>query len=96
MKGVAILGSTGTIGEATLDVASRHPERFRVVALAAHSNHESLFAQIERHRPELAALADRAAAAKLSQRVASAGLPTRILAGPTACRPWRLSAVPRS
>ena len=84
MMGVAILGSTGTIGEATLDVASRHPERFRVVALAAHSNHEALFAQIERHGPELAALADRAAATKLSQRVAAAGLPTRVLAGPDA------------
>ena len=34
MKGIAILGSTGTIGEATLDVAGRHPDRFRVVALA--------------------------------------------------------------
>ncbi len=51
MKGLAVLGSTGTIGEATLDVAGRHPDRVRVVALAAHSNHEALFAQVERHRP---------------------------------------------
>ena len=84
MKGIAILGSTGTIGEATLDVASRHPDRFRIVALAAHSNHEALFAQVEKHQPALAALADRAAAAKLSQRVAAAGLPTRVAAGPDA------------
>ena len=53
MKGIAILGSTGTIGEATLDVAGRHPDRFRVVALAAHSNHEALYAQL---RPAHAAL----------------------------------------
>ena len=31
MKGLAVLGSTGTVGEATLDVAARHPDRFRVV-----------------------------------------------------------------
>ena len=84
MKGLAVLGSTGTIGEATLDVAVRHPERLRIVALAAHSNHEALFAQVERHRPAVAALADRAAAARLAQRVASAGLPTRVTGGPDA------------
>jgi 1-deoxy-D-xylulose-5-phosphate reductoisomerase len=84
MKGIAVLGSTGTIGEATLDVVVRHPDRFRVVALAAHAQHEALFAQVERHRPVVAALADRAAAAKLAQRVAAAGLATRVLAGPEA------------
>ena len=81
MKGLAVLGSTGTVGEATLDVAARHPDRVRVVALAAHSNHEALFAQVERHRPEVAALADRAAAARLAKRVADAGLPTRVAGG---------------
>jgi 1-deoxy-D-xylulose-5-phosphate reductoisomerase len=81
VKGLAVLGSTGTVGEATLDVAARHPDRLRVVALAAHSNHEALFAQVERHRPEVAALADRTAAARLAQRVADAGLPTRVAGG---------------
>ncbi len=84
MKGIAVLGSTGTIGEATLDVAGRHPDQFRVVALAAHSNHAALFAQCERFRPDCAALADRVAAAKLAQRIASAGIRTRVLAGPDA------------
>jgi 1-deoxy-D-xylulose-5-phosphate reductoisomerase len=84
MKGLAVLGSTGTIGEATLDVAGRHPDRVRVVALAAHSNHEALFAQVEHHRPAVAALADRVAAARLAQRVAAAGLPTRVMGGPEA------------
>lgn len=84
MKGIAILGSTGTIGAATLDVASRHPDRFRIVALAAHSNHEALYAQVERYRPACAALADRSAATRLAQRVASAGLPTRVIGGPDA------------
>ncbi|MBM4218731.1 MAG: 1-deoxy-D-xylulose-5-phosphate reductoisomerase [Gammaproteobacteria bacterium] len=84
MKGLAVLGSTGTVGEATLDVAARHPDRFRIVALAAHSNHEALFAQVERHRPDCAALVDRQAAARLTHRIAAAGLPTRVLAGPDA------------
>ena len=81
MKGLVVLGSTGSIGENTLDVAGRHPERFRIVALAAHSNHEVLFAQCERYRPECAVLVDRAAASKLASRVAEARLGTRVLAG---------------
>ncbi len=84
MKGVAILGSTGTVGEATLDVVARHPDRFRIVALAAHSNHDALYAQVARHRPEVAALAERAAAAKLASRLASEGIATRVIAGPDA------------
>jgi 1-deoxy-D-xylulose-5-phosphate reductoisomerase len=84
VKGLAILGSTGTIGEATLDVAGRHPDRIRVVALAACSNVDALFAQVERHRPSLAALADRSAAARLAERIARAGLPTRVAGGPDA------------
>ena len=84
MKGVAVLGSTGTVGEATLDVVARHPDRLRVVALAAYSNDDALFAQVVRHRPAVAALGDRVAAARLTQRVASAGLPTRVIGGPDA------------
>ncbi|HEU5467744.1 MAG TPA: 1-deoxy-D-xylulose-5-phosphate reductoisomerase [Steroidobacteraceae bacterium] len=84
MKGLAVLGSTGTIGEATLDVAGRHRDRIRVVALAACSNVDALYAQVERHRPSLAALADRAAAARLAERIARAGLPTRVAGGPDA------------
>ncbi len=82
MKGLVVLGSTGTIGENTLDVAGRHPDRFHIVALAAHANHEALFAQCQRFRPELAALVDRGAAAKLAQRIAAARLTTRVLGGP--------------
>ncbi|MGH8250610.1 MAG: 1-deoxy-D-xylulose-5-phosphate reductoisomerase [Steroidobacteraceae bacterium] len=82
MRGLAVLGSTGSIGENTLAVAAQHPERFRVVALAARVNHETLFDQCLRFRPDYAALLDRAAASKLAQRVAAAGLPTRVLSGP--------------
>jgi 1-deoxy-D-xylulose-5-phosphate reductoisomerase len=82
VKGLVILGSTGTIGENTLAVAGRHPDRFRIVALAARSNHESLFAQCRRYQPAYAALLDRTAAARLADQLAGAGLPTRVLAGP--------------
>jgi 1-deoxy-D-xylulose-5-phosphate reductoisomerase len=84
MRGLVILGSTGTIGENTLDVAGRHPERFRIVALAARANHESLFEQCRRYRPEYAALLDPAAAVRLAARLTAEGLPTRVLAGPEA------------
>jgi len=84
MRGLVVLGSTGSIGESTLDVAGRHPGRFRIVALAARSNQERLFQQCQRCRPEYAALLDRAAAAKLGARLAAEGIPTQVLAGPEA------------
>jgi 1-deoxy-D-xylulose-5-phosphate reductoisomerase len=82
MKGLVVLGSTGSIGESTLDVAGRHPDRYRIVALAARSNHEMLYQQCLRYRPEVVALLDRAAATKLGARLAGEGLATRVLAGP--------------
>ncbi|MGN6876102.1 1-deoxy-D-xylulose-5-phosphate reductoisomerase, partial [Neisseria sp. P0021.S007] len=42
---LTILGSTGSIGESTLDVISRHPEKFRVFALAGHRQVDKLAAQ---------------------------------------------------
>jgi 1-deoxy-D-xylulose-5-phosphate reductoisomerase len=56
--GIAILGSTGSIGQQTLEVIDAHPERFRVVALAAGRNIEVLRRQIARYKPELIALED--------------------------------------
>ncbi len=58
--GVSILGSTGSIGRSALAVLDRHPDRFRVVALAAHRNGERLAEQVARYRPELAVLGDAA------------------------------------
>ena len=48
MIGLALLGSTGSIGVNTLDVAARHPDRFEVVALTAHRDVDGLKAQCER------------------------------------------------
>lgn len=54
--GVAILGSTGSVGRQTLDVIADHPEHFRVVALAARRHTPLLRDQILRHNPDLVAL----------------------------------------
>ncbi|MEW6225958.1 MAG: 1-deoxy-D-xylulose-5-phosphate reductoisomerase [Chloroflexota bacterium] len=56
--GVALLGSTGSIGRQAVEVLERHAERFRVVALAAGSNAAELEAQVRRLHPSVAALSD--------------------------------------
>lgn len=56
--GIAILGSTGSIGTQTLDVVSRLPDRFRVVALAARHNREMLATQVATFHPQLIVAAD--------------------------------------
>jgi 1-deoxy-D-xylulose-5-phosphate reductoisomerase len=82
--GVAILGSTGSIGVSTLDVLSRHSDRFRVVALAAQSNVRALMEQCRVHRPQFAVLADESAAARLRTDLASEGITTEVFSGPSA------------
>lgn len=82
--GVAILGATGSIGDSTLDVIARHPQRFTVVALAANRNVTRLRQQCLQFRPKFAALADIGAAAELRQQLAEAGLDTEVLAGTAA------------
>ncbi|MDA0874136.1 MAG: 1-deoxy-D-xylulose-5-phosphate reductoisomerase [Bacteroidetes bacterium] len=65
---LVVLGSTGSIGTQTLDVARAFPDRIRVVALAAGSNDALLEAQIREFRPERVALADPEAAHRLAAR----------------------------
>jgi 1-deoxy-D-xylulose-5-phosphate reductoisomerase len=81
MIGVAVLGSTGSIGESTLDVLRRHPDRFRAVALTANRNAERLFVQCMEFRPDVALIADATQHPALEARLRSAGLATRLLAG---------------
>ncbi len=68
MRSVAILGSTGSIGTQALDVVARHPQRFRVVALAAGANVALLHEQIAAHKPLIVSVADAAAADALRAR----------------------------
>ncbi len=79
--GVAILGSTGSIGVSTLDVLRRHADQFRVVALTAHQDVETLFQQCLIHEPAYAAMADADAAQRLRERLQAAGRPVEVLAG---------------
>jgi 1-deoxy-D-xylulose-5-phosphate reductoisomerase len=69
VKRLAILGSTGSVGEQTLDVVAATPDRFQVVALAAGRNVEKLAVQVERFAPEWVSVADAAGAEALRSRV---------------------------
>jgi 1-deoxy-D-xylulose-5-phosphate reductoisomerase len=82
--GVAVLGSTGSVGESTLDVLARHRDRFRLVAIAANTNAAKLARQVREFRPAYAALASPAAAGELRELLGSSAAGTRLLAGPEA------------
>jgi len=65
MKNITILGATGSIGLNTLDVVSRHPDRFSVFAVSAHSDWKSLVQICKDHQPSFAVLSEEASAEKL-------------------------------
>ena len=69
MKRLALLGSTGSIGEQTLAVVAEFPARYRVTALAAGQKIDKLADQVRRFRPELVAVADAAGADALRARL---------------------------
>lgn len=81
---ITVLGATGSIGSNTLDVVAMHPARYRVFALAAHSQADKLFEQCLLHRPRFAVLVDALAAQRLRERLAAAGCQTEVLAGEAA------------
>ena len=78
---LTILGSTGSIGESTLDVVSRHPEKFRVFALAGHRQVDKLAAQCKQFRPEYAVVGDAGHAAELDKKLKQEGISTQVLYG---------------
>ena len=57
-KGIAILGSTGSVGVNTLGILKRYSDRFEVVGLTAWGNSSVLKEQIVKHRPKLACVSD--------------------------------------
>ena len=69
VKAISVLGSTGSIGTQTLELACEFPDRFRVVALSAGRNLDLLIEQILRHEPELVALAQEDLVPVLRQRL---------------------------
>ena len=74
MKQIAILGSTGSIGQSTLSIVRKYPERFRVASLAAGRNVDAAFEQCVEWRPKVMSLATEDLADKLRARLKAAGV----------------------
>src|ERR1700722_16830132 len=83
-KRLTLLGSTGSIGESTLDVVARHPDRFKVYALTAHRNGDKLVDQCVRFQPEVAVVGDADTAAKVAAALRAQGCKTEVSYGPQA------------
>ena len=82
MKGICILGATGSIGVSTLDVVARHPHLYKVVALTANKNIDTLYEQCLAHSPEIVVIVDEQKAAEFKTRIENSSLKTlRVLAG---------------
>ena len=80
-KRLAVLGSTGSVGGNTLDVAARHRDRYQVTLLSAGKNDALLAAQCIEHRPRHAVMADADAAERLRKALAASGVPTEVSCG---------------
>jgi 1-deoxy-D-xylulose-5-phosphate reductoisomerase len=74
MKRLAILGSTGSIGQSTLSIVEQFPDRYSVTALAAGRNLDEALAQTLRWRPHIVSLATEELAAQLAARIKGAGV----------------------
>lgn len=81
MLNISILGSTGSIGMNTLDVVQRHPQRYRVFALAANRQVDKLFEQCITFAPRFAVLADEIAAKQLRTKLQASRAKTEVLSG---------------
>lgn len=75
MKHLSILGSTGSIGTSALDIVRMHPDRFRVIALAAANNINLLVRQIEEFKPLLVSVLDEDRALDLSKQLKTSHKP---------------------
>ena len=78
MKNISLLGSTGSIGKQTLEVAAANPDKMKIRVLAAHTSDTVLEEQIRAFEPDFAVLSDKEAAARLKERYHGK---TEILAG---------------
>ena len=67
MKNISVLGSTGSIGRQTLEVAAANPEKLKIRVLAAHRNVALMLRQIVKFQPDLAVLTDKEAASELQK-----------------------------
>ena len=79
MQRITLLGATGSIGSSTLDLVSRHSQRYSVYALTANTNVEQMAILCERFQPQYAVMADSNSAEKLKSRLGNSR--TQILSG---------------
>jgi len=80
-QGVSVLGSTGSIGRNTLDVLSRHPDRYHVVALSGHGNADLLAEQCNEHHARYAVISDASKAGELQSALDALACPSEVLVG---------------
>lgn len=73
MKNLTVLGSTGSIGESTLDVVRQHPDKFNIIALTANSNVAKIIEQCQRFNPQYVVMAEHDAADQVSAKLNSQG-----------------------
>ena len=78
---ISILGSTGSIGQSTLDVIARHPEKFEIHALTANQDVARMLEQCKRFKPRLVVMTQLAAANQVRAQLQQAGLNTEVLSG---------------
>ena len=83
-QNITILGSTGSIGTNTLDVLSKHTDRFQVFALTAAKQVDLILAQCAQFKPKFAVMSNDDAGRQLASRVKAEGLPVEVLWGPKA------------
>ena len=81
MINVTVLGSTGSIGKNTLDVLSRHTDKYKVTAITANKNTDLIFEQCEKFNPDFAVMADVDAASDLKKRLSTANSSISVLVG---------------
>ncbi len=81
LQGVTVLGATGSIGQSTLDVIRRHPDRYRVVALTAHRQVERVVADALEFQPQLVVVGDESSATEVRARLAGAGSRIEVASG---------------
>lgn len=81
IRHLTILGSTGSIGESTLDVVMRHPDRFHIVALTANNNVEKMLDQCRTIQPQYAVMLDELSAERLEAAMRKERLETLVLSG---------------
>ncbi len=70
MKGLCVLGATGSIGVSTLDVAARHPDLYEIVVLTANGNIDALYQQCLQYKPQYAVVADEEKGKIFKQQIA--------------------------